>query len=673
MSRLAVAISHVELTEAEHTLYVIKVQQDADDWEVRRTYSDFRRLRDDVHRVLRDDRRHLVDDPCSREFARATHELPFPAKRLFGNKKDHVVKERAVELHRFLIKLLLLTHTYRKAQKALYDTRAPSPHERVQGSAGVFYLLRDFLKPADGAGASNQNNRGFGFFGGHATRTADTARNGDRHDDASQRMIRESKMLTMRTSHQAKAMSAPHLLQTPPSSSPVVPSPSQVRSPPAERIRTPTSHAAVPVSQIENLALESTPNTGASAAPQRINQTTTANIRTEGTASKTLKISSLHGGTRTPAPLQTSVSAKELTPRARVASAEKASERRGSVLRSISSEVNLIADDSDPVLHVRSSSSTTVSSSTSFGAAGTLHRSREANFTSGSMSSTTSGSSRRRTRTRKKSSRSMTAAERELRNSERLSRLNPQLTAQTITIEAQKELERHMSEYNAIMVLRYVDRFISKAVTKAPGCYVVQDKRIVIDSARFVEELEEVFADLPSSFSGAFKNDAGEWIFPKALDSYAQMKWNSFQGKDISRNGTYISRASDSDESDSEYEVHGDGGGYMRKKERAFTQDETDVLQKMIAQGTAGTDQMLRLRRQFDERGWHRHRLPGNEGHQHQHKFYSMESADLEEFSDTDDDDGSAGEASSVRRFQQQQNAMRKSRLSRREDIGGLV
>ncbi|KAJ0412739.1 hypothetical protein ATCC90586_002369 [Pythium insidiosum] len=375
MSRLAVAISHVELTEAEHTLYVIKVQQDAEDWEVRRTYSDFRRLRDDVHRVLRDDRRHIVDDPCSREFARATHELPFPSKRLFGNKKDHVVKERAVELHRFLIKLLLLTHTYRKAQKALYDASSTNHTER--------------------------------------------------------------------------------------------------------------------------------------------------------------------------------------------------------------------------------------------------------------------------------------------------------LTAQTITIEAQKELEHHMSEYNAIMVLRYVDRFISKAVTKAPGCYVIQDKRIIIDSARFVEELEEVFADLPSSFSAAFKNDAGEWIFPKALDSYAQMKWNSFQGKDISRSGTYMSRASDSDESDSEYEVQGNGGGYMRKKERAFTEDETDVLQKMIAQGTAGTDQMLRLRRQFDERGWHRHRLPGNEGHQH--KFYSMESSELEEFSDTDDDDGSGGEASSVRRFQQQQNAMRKSRLSRREDIGGLV
>ncbi|RLN98184.1 hypothetical protein BBJ28_00019975, partial [Nothophytophthora sp. Chile5] len=280
-----------------------------------------------------------------------------------------------------------------------------------------------------------------------------------------------------------------------------------------------------------------------------------------------------------------------------------------------------------------------------------------------------------------------------LAESERLSRLSTQLTAQAVSVNAQHELEKYLSEYSAIMILRYVDRFINKAVMKSPGCYRVNlQNRLVIDSERFLEELEGVFTDLPDNFGEMFRGggagDAEDWGFPKSLDRYVQMKWNSFQQglsmsssmTNVNSNGSIVdmhhTSGSDSDsDTEYEYEETTGGGGYMTMK-RTISNDEESMLQEMIANGTAGREQMLRLRRQNNEQGWNRRENPGSR---------SQRVLEDDNSSDSDEDDNTRRRQRAkrreikksascvVERYQQEQNARRKDRLSRVQSIGGLV
>lgn len=776
MSRLVVAIGHVEFTIASQTLYVVKVQQDADEWEVRRTYSDFRKLREDVARVMRDNR---AIDACSQEFAAAAGALAFPAKKLFGSRRDRVVRERAVELHQFLIRLLLLTHTYRKAQKQLYDpsSSSTSSHNnsssaylvptQQQASAHVFYLLRDFLKPLNG-GIS------------HAIE--------DENDESARRMIRESKMLTMRSSahHTAtKSMSAPNVLAhvsynnlSNDASASATLAQAQVQTQtsnhqqhnelakssaaaalyrkqstiPLLEEAAPTNKKTLNIVSLmsrsartdSNASDRSNPLASADSRARNVSNASSSYLSTSSrkqsaasdassdahnqqqpvlssvqgrkvSSASATGVSSYIGGTSTPVAIASSSSSVSSSSAVYVhGSAPSSSSSSGAASRayppsntinssSTSSQPQLAFYDSDEhsfkkkkslsssahTLERRSKHSSTTSSST------TSHKKASAG-----LSASTSSATRSKMRS---------SSARDLRTSERKSKLSPQLTAQAVTINAQKELERYLSEYSAIMILRYVDRFISKAVTKAPGCYTVNvQRKLVIDSERFLEELDETFKDLPANFESNFRNPyaGGDWFFPPALDAYVQMKWSSFQGHSTSSSSSSAKNHSkvkstrggrgrgsdsedDSEDSESEYEeMIGGGGGYMKSK-KIFTDEEADVLDKMIADGTAGRDQMLRLRRQMNEVGWNRRAHPSGGSNStaatmsasfnsSSNKSKKKKAAQSEYWTDTDDDEtrqtGSSGgedQAKTVEHYQQKYNALRKERLSRRE--GGLV
>lgn len=273
-------------------------------------------------------------------------------------------------------------------------------------------------------------------------------------------------------------------------------------------------------------------------------------------------------------------------------------------------------------------------------------------------------------------------------DSERMSRVSSALNAQAISINAQRELEKYISEYSAIMILRYVDRFINKAVMKAPGCYRVNAQhRLVIDSQRFLQELEDTFTDLPSNFGDLFQTDHDELAFPPALDRYVQLKWDSFQSmggsNSISHDNGHSSAAdqtSDSDDSDTEYEYEEvGGGGYMTAKQ-TFSNDEESMLQEMIANGTAGREQMLRLRRQINEQGWNRRENPGSRSQRVIEEASSSESDDEEALSRLREKRRSKRREPKrsvscvVEKYQQEQNARRKDRLqSFGGPIGGFV
>jgi hypothetical protein len=120
------------------------------------------------------------------------------------------------------------------------------------------------------------------------------------------------------------------------------------------------------------------------------------------------------------------------------------------------------------------------------------------------------------------------------------------------------------------------------------------------------------------------------------------------------------------------------------KTKKDFTRDEESMLQEMIANGTAGKDQVLRLRRQINESGWNRRENPGSRSRR---VLEDDESEDRDEdaSSDTEDDDSAARararkrgiskskSSATVNQYQRRQNALRKDRLSRVQSVGGLV
>ncbi|EGZ17104.1 hypothetical protein PHYSODRAFT_501020 [Phytophthora sojae] len=731
MSRLVVAIGHVEFTGGSQVLYVVKVQQDADEWEVRRTYSDFRKLRDDVQRVMKDARAHILDDACSRDFARELQELPFPAKRLFGSRKDHVVKERAVELHRFLIKLLFLTHTYRKAQKARYDqyVQALPSHQqaayaalqdRTQASVSVFYLLRDFLKPVT---IKTDVPPHSGDLLGSASDGAFHGAN-EQRESSPKRLIRESKILAMRSSNasernqQQSSMEAMRMAEKMQQH--------QRREQQVEKMRheqhkqqqqqRKQSEAADPALD-SSVAASSAGNN--SSKTVRMNDLMAASERSRAEASSLRQqfLQKQHSASSTSAlENEHRMQRHYSTPDGHAAIMKNRTARAATSTSALSSVASSSHDESEPEKekHLASPSVPSSTSSTASGDEVKLvdlsslaqYKTKKTSPRRDSHSSDRSKSSHKASTTEKKDKKeksstrtkekktsrikrkAKSAKNTQMTDSERMSRVSSALNAQAISINAQRELEKYISEYSAIMILRYVDRFINKAVMKAPGCYRVNAQhRLVIDSQRFLQELEDTFTDLPSNFGDLFQTDHDELAFPPALDRYVQLKWDSFQSmggsNSISHDNGHSSAAdqtSDSDDSDTEYEYEEvGGGGYMTAKQ-TFSNDEESMLQEMIANGTAGREQMLRLRRQINEQGWNRRENPGSRSQRVIEEASSSESDDEEALSRLREKRRSKRREPKrsvscvVEKYQQEQNARRKDRLqSFGGPIGGFV
>lgn len=652
MSRLVVSIGHVEFTGTSETLYVITVQQDADEWEVRRSYSEFRRLRDEALRVMKDERRFILEDQCSYEFTQALKVLPFPGKKLFGAHKDKVVKARAMELHNFLIKMLMLTHTYRKAQKVLHDQQMHQD-PRVQASVGVFYALRDFLKPATSILVN-----------------ADDLSSKQHHEQSMNRMIRESKMLAMRNNSPHPQHHRLDHVSEEPAAQPGQPTHELPMAVPAGTV---AQHTSAQRSMSQH------------SSSQNSHEQVIGNSRSRRVSSGQSLSRSNSRATEDQQPSQQLQTAAVATPAATPARSKTIN--MASLMKTVSERKHSTAEPPKPELVTSSSASSipapialqrkTSKSDPALKSLRVVASSSSEESRSGKIAPTRQVKPRadagqspapQKRRPRKKHSSSTKSSESQ--EVDRKTRLSPQLAAQSISIDAQKELERYLTEYSAIMILRYVDRFISKATTKAPGCYQVTDRRLVIDSERFLEELEDIFTDLPANFSENFQVQAtGEWVFPKALDAYVQMKWNAFQESlAVSRRGgARYSVDDDSDDSDYEYEDAGGGGGYMKSKKQ-FTQEEEDVLQEMIANGTAGKDQVLRLRRQLSEQGWNRRENPGAVT---LNPKVQNDDERVEYWSDTEEDENRGTESTSVKRYQEKHNARRKDRLS--NSFGGLV
>ncbi|CEG40880.1 Phox homologous domain [Plasmopara halstedii] len=690
MSRLVVSIGHVEFTGNREVLYVVKVQQDDDEWEVRRTYSDFRRLRDDIQRTMRDARTHILDDTCSTDFVRGLQGLPFPAKRLFGSKKDHVVKERAVELYRFLIKLLLLTHTYRKAQKSRYEHYVQSIpdhqkeafvllQERTQASISVFYLLRDFLKPIT---IKTDLSLQSGELLGSGRNSA-----GEESDDVVTKAIRESKILAMTSSNlgerknyrelekmSLKRQAQKQVLQEKEQHQSRQQSMEVAKYADDETGESSKLDAKSMRDQLLQNQLSSSKWTNEQQKKRHHSSPGHTNKEWRSRSARTTTSATTQSSVASSSPDESEPEMEKLTALSALASSTSSPASAEDVkLLNLSSLAHYTSK--------KSSRGETLSSNHS---KSSLRSSKDKNSLAYSYHDKTNSS---RTKRRPKSAKNV-----QLSDSERMSRVSLALNAQAISIHAQRELEKYLTEYSAIMILRFVDRFINKAVMKAPGCYRVNaSNRLVIDGQRFFNELVETFADLPDNLSELFRagssDDLEEWGFPPALDKYVQLKWDSFQqamrSSQLSCETGHSSAAdqtSDSESSDTEYEYEEvRGGGYMTSKQH-FSNDEESMLQEMIANGTAGREQVQRLRRQTVEQTWNRRINPGSRSHRVIEEASSSDSEEETRLQQREKRRSKRKEANrsvscNVERYQKEQNAKRKDRLSRfgSQSIGGFV
>ncbi|KAF4318252.1 hypothetical protein JM18_003590 [Phytophthora kernoviae] len=652
-------------------------------------------------------------------------DLSFPAKRLFGSRKDHVVKERAVELHRFLIKLLFLTHTYRKAQKARYDqyVQALPAHQqaayaalqdRTQASVTVFYLLRDFLKPVTiKTDVSLQSGDLLGNAGRGSGLDGDA---GDESDNSPKRLIRESKILAMRTSNASAERKKKHSGRSLLKEAEKMMQQERRKELQREQLRKEQQKyqqqqmpVAVPVNDARSkhgaVLIEDPVKDELDAAAQNNNQNShkTAKMTDLMAASERSRAeaNSLREQLKQKQHSAPSLSDPHRNYRHYSTPNEDGAEWKGRAARAVTAASTLgtvtsssMGSEPDKTI-APSSVPSSASSSTSVDDVKLVDLSSVAKDKSkktsrrGSLSSEKSSHKpRSKTRSKRKAKSAMNLQS----DTERMSRVNSQLNVQTISIHAQRELEKYLSEYSAIMILRYVDRFINKAVMKAPGCYRVNAQhKLVIDGQRFLEELELVFTDLPSNFGEMFHTgtpgDHDEWSLPKAMDKYVQMKWNSFQGMAmssssiVSDNGndhsSYVDHTSDSDDdSETEYEYEEVGGGGFMSSKQDFSNDEESMLQEMIANGTAGREQMLRLRRQNNERGWNRRENPGSRSRRVIEEASSSESEEettIRQKRRSNRREPKRSVSCVVEKYQQEQNARRKDRLSRVQSIGGFV
>lgn len=557
MSRLSVSIDHIEFTIDDRIVYVIQVQQDHEQWRIRRRCSEFRHLRHDVLHLMRIEKKANRKGHAERcqNYIRNVEKLAFPPRMLFGSKKDRVVKERAVILHQFLNSLLILTHQFRKDQRESHSYTASLPSQ-LHANGNVFYRLRDFLKPVEQRPSSVSMEEVTGTLG--------AAR------------LQKTTMLKMKMQRSVSVITEGHTRGDYMSR----------KSKSSNQVYSNRYDRSVPIAE----TLRDQPLRDQVVFAQRKKTSKLVRIQTVVQA-ETKQEKAIHTGDQS----------------SKLKNACKA-------LKDENSKTS-VQNISQP--KKTKNTQTAISESIQ-------GKSARENQTLGSMNNILAQKSR--------------------------------LSARNISIRAQKELENALTEYDAIMILRYVDRFINKAVTKTPGCYWIADnEHLHIDSERFLAELEETFHTLPPSFADIFKNPGGEWMFPDALDAYVQLKWNSFRdwkATPVTYELSKVSESEDGSESEYEYEQIGTGG-FMRKKTIEFTQDEADVLQEMIACGTAGRDQEVRLQKQMIEQKWKRRERPKT--------VQNAACDDPDPDSDTDEE----AERGDVKTYQQQMNAKRRNRLGR--------
>ncbi|OQR97613.1 hypothetical protein ACHHYP_10187 [Achlya hypogyna] len=481
---LIVAITHVDYTPMDRTQYVIRVTDygvDGVEKTVRRPYHEFRELRTKILAIMKP----LASDSTNARYLSSVESLSFPSKRLFGSRTEAVVKTRAEALDKWLTKLLLHTHEYRKAQKR------KSSHDssfNTMGSVLVLDALRAFLMT------------------------------------------------------DVEEINRMPLVPIDPAEHKVVPMPKR-HSMPLD------SHRSHTVNDENERHTDNLPGYGPSISP-----------RSQWTKEKSNSASSV---ATTHAESSSSLSSSaglssSLPPKSILKSNERPVSTRQTRAKTRFEEPT---EASRP----RPRSNRT-----------SLSRSRDVN--SSFLKDARYASTRPVV----------------------LKRLPSGNEAQIVQ-NAEAELqELGLSRDCALMLLRYLDKFLAKAMIRQPGCYrITPDNWLAIDAERLCLELEEAYFN-PTEMTQVLQDATTlEWRIPPRLEGYIQFKWTMDNHKKASE---------DSDDSDeSEVEIV----SFRGKKKSRFSEHEIDEIEAMMSNGNASREQMKQLRRQLHEENWERFSRPG--------------------------------------------------------------
>ncbi|KDO35499.1 hypothetical protein SPRG_00346 [Saprolegnia parasitica CBS 223.65] len=487
---LVVAITHVDYTPADRTQYVIRVtdhQIHGVEMTVRRPYHEFRELRAKILAIMKP----LAMDSANGRFLAAVEALSFPSKRLFGSRTESVVKTRAEALDKWLTKVLLCTHEYRKAQKR------KSTHDasfNTQGSVLVLDALKEFL-------------------------TTD---------------IEEINR---------------------------VPVPMAGDEP-----------KVVPMPKRHSMPMES--QRGGSSSMTNENERHTDNL--PGYAP--------------------TLSPRSQWTKEKSNSASSVATTRHESSSSLASNSSL--SSSLPPRSILKSNERPVS---------TRQTRAKTRFEDQPEPTPTKSSHRHRSSNRSSLSRSRDVNSSFLKDARYAStkpvvlKRIPSGNEAQIVGNAETELQSlGLTRDGALMLLRYLDKFLAKAMIRQPGCYrITPDNWLAIDAERLCLELEEAFFDPSEMTRVLLDGNTHEWRIPPKLEGYIQFKWTMDNHKKASE---------DSDDSDdSEVEIV----SFRGKKKSRFSEHEIDEIEAMMSNGNASREQMKQLRRQLHEENWERYSRPG--------------------------------------------------------------
>ncbi|OQR99121.1 hypothetical protein THRCLA_06608 [Thraustotheca clavata] len=485
-SGLVVAITHVDYSPSDRTQYVIRVIDhgvDGLEKTVRRPYHEFRELRMELLDIMKP----LASDAGNARFLHSIEEISFPSKRFFGSRSETVVKTRAEALDKWLTKVLLATHEYRKAQKR------KSAHDSsfsTQGSVLVLNALRQFLMT------------------------------------------------------DIEEIDRVPLEPIDPNDLKVVPIPKR-HSMPMENLRAPSPHEENErhTANIPGYAPTHSPRTEWSKEKSN-SASSVATTRVESSSSVSSNLSS-------------SVPIKSIL---------KSNERPPSLNRTQRSKTRFEEPQRDASRSTARSSNMT-----------SISRPRDVNS-------------------------SFLKDARYASNKPVVLKRLPSGNEDQIIQKAETELQTlGLTRDTALMLLRYLDKFLAKAMIRQPGCYrITPDNWLAIDPERLCLELEEALFD-PKDMQLVLQDDRTlEWRIPPALEGYIQFKWTMDNHKKASE---------ESDDSGDESEV--EIVSFRGKKKSRFSEHEIDEIEAMMSNGNASREQMKQLRRQIHEENWDRYTRPG--------------------------------------------------------------
>ena len=155
-----------------------------------------------------------------------------------------------------------------------------------------------------------------------------------------------------------------------------------------------------------------------------------------------------------------------------------------------------------------------------------------------------------------------------------------------------KELMKYMHRNEALIVVRFFDRLVTKASVGTIGCYTItDDNQLIISVRNLYEEITYTIPEVEDGLYAAFKDQRNEWRLPTECGAYLCHKWAELTNDDLS--SSFGNEDSD-DSRDSEAVVQ---PVELDDSKCVCYNDKFAEIERLQEDGCVGREQLTVLRR----------------------------------------------------------------------------